>query len=394
LTGIATMRELAGRYAFLQSALILISNSDGTHAQNSVRHNLSSNRAFKKMERCAGERGKGFFWSVDPDYEHLFEEQNTSSGKTAGTGPAASGKKKEKGGASSLEPPLKRSVKGEAKGGMLPPPLTTAPLHMKGIPSSSTVWPLPMPRNNLSDAAGSSSTGAATSQTSANTRPIIPSAATTLGAQAQSQTGASTPAATKPLPTLPHIPFVVAPLPPSFRSINPPPSTPPLPPGHPNPNESLVLHEGTLYLHPTIFADLTAEHLRALEGLGMQTAIEILKGHIVSYLREMGRMEGRGRGRGRRGGMKRGGAARGASASATGKAKEGGLGEETTGTAEKDKECAPAPVEIGTADRAESPILVVDDDEDEQEADRIAKRRKVDAGGGVEDALMAKTESV
>ena len=44
-------------------------------SQSSVRHNLSSNRGFKKVERGPDEKGKGALWTVDPLHEHTFEEQ-------------------------------------------------------------------------------------------------------------------------------------------------------------------------------------------------------------------------------------------------------------------------------------------------------------------------------
>lgn len=40
--------------------------------QNSIRHNLSLNKAFIKLPRTGGEPGKGMFWAVDGAYMHLF----------------------------------------------------------------------------------------------------------------------------------------------------------------------------------------------------------------------------------------------------------------------------------------------------------------------------------
>lgn len=51
--------------------------------QNSIRHNLSLNKAFIKQERPKGDPGKGNYWLIEPGSEHLFLK-NLAAKKTSG----------------------------------------------------------------------------------------------------------------------------------------------------------------------------------------------------------------------------------------------------------------------------------------------------------------------
>ncbi|KAJ3990290.1 hypothetical protein F5890DRAFT_1480909 [Lentinula detonsa] len=126
--GKATLQEIC---AWIAKEYDYYRYTDGTAWMSSVRHNLSSGRAFKKMERCGGDRGKGFFWSLDEAHQHTLEEQDSKL--QSGVIDIASKRKKDK----VSEPALKRSVKGDAKG-ILPPPLTSTPLSMQPSPNSNS----------------------------------------------------------------------------------------------------------------------------------------------------------------------------------------------------------------------------------------------------------------
>ncbi|ESK93773.1 putative forkhead-like transcriptional regulator [Moniliophthora roreri MCA 2997] len=132
LDGKATLQEICN---WIAKEFEYYRYVEGNAWTSSVRHNLSSGRAFKKMERCGGDRGKGFFWSLDEAHLHTLEEQDARMEHEGGKG-----KKKEKAGAPLSEPPLKKSVK-DAKSAALPPPLTSTPLERK---TASKTTPIPV----------------------------------------------------------------------------------------------------------------------------------------------------------------------------------------------------------------------------------------------------------
>lgn len=240
---------------------------------------------------------------MDSQHEHLFEEQDArkqAEGKLLG--------KKGKNPAF-LEPPLRRSVKGEPKGTPLPPPLTSAPLVKRDIQhhinvihplSATTVIPLkvepallpkPSPRSaQTAPAPGAPPAQPAHQTPSTSSQPNAQPASTIVSPQAPSVVPA--------IPASVKLPIVVGPVP-----LSSPDSA-----SNAADVKPIVLHQNTLILNPTIFSHLTPEQLRDLEALGAQKALEILQGYIVRFYKEKLRAEGgRGRGRGR-GRKTRGGA--------------------------------------------------------------------------------------
>ncbi|THH12913.1 hypothetical protein EW146_g7244 [Bondarzewia mesenterica] len=385
--------------------------NEKTGWEKSVRHNLSSNRAFRKMERSAGERGKGFYWAVEEDCEHVFEEQEAKAlaGASGSGKDSKQGGKKPKGGASLLEPPLKRSVRGEAKGAPLPPPLTSTPLAFKSVtpaatfsaPSSTSCTPVvkmepsaappipPAPKPQASGIAPIASTFTASPPPS----PQLPAPAT---ASPDASSNVISPSGIPPIPASVILPIIVGPVPASHPSAStssassntttPHLSTPPI-----------VLHENQLILNPAIFSHLTPAQLRELEALGAQKALEILHGHIVRFLKERIKTEaarGRGRGRGKRalgrGGKEGGGAGGEGREGKKEKVPISGLFTTTPLPLRKPQQFTPAPTPTPAPPQAApmaslsaeqptdgppSPILVVDDDPPEGP---MPKRRRIE----------------
>ncbi|KAG5352535.1 hypothetical protein C0989_001848 [Termitomyces sp. Mn162] len=304
---------------------------------SSVRHNLSSSKAFQKLERCGGDRGKGFFWKLDPEHSQSLEEQETKILQAAaaigpqGADGQARGRKKDKNAV--LEPALKRSVKGDLKGAPLPPPLTSTPLSMKSSTPLATNA-VPIPSTGVST---SSTPGKATTTTPATTgvfayptphphMTTIPQPATATSGYTGTPISGPNPYAAwtmHPMSTA-HISTLAkattaSPSAPSSTTLSvqspppvpPPPAKPagqivpdvnlpiilgPIPPTHPDfspshPHNSakegyMILHERTLILDPDVFGELTKETLEGLEKMGMVAALQVLKDHMVKVLKQ------------------------------------------------------------------------------------------------------------
>jgi forkhead box protein K len=290
-----------------------------TIPQSSVRHNLSSNRAFMKMERCGGDRGKGFFWSIDGKHAQNLEEQEIKALQNAShtgsqDGMGKPGKRKDK---TILEPPLKRSIKGEPKG-PLPPPLTSIPLIPKANSSvNSNTVPNPNAATgvfsyNAQAHASSSQSQRSASYSATHTNPYAVLAHVNWNPQ-------SSAAVTKSMTSIPVQPplttnlsaasaSTVTPTPTSAKPTLPPINTnsvpdvvlpivlEPIPPTHPDYvpdrlNNSakvgyMILHERKLILDPDVFSGLTPEMLKELEKMGAMAAVKVLTGHMVRALKE------------------------------------------------------------------------------------------------------------
>lgn len=164
------------------------------------------------------------------------------------------------------------------------------------------------------------------------------------------------------------------------------------------------MYQNTLILNPTIFSHLAPEQLRDLEALGAQKALEILQGYIVRFYKEKLRAEG-GRGRGRGRGRKvRGGAPgpsrpppnpeglftttplpiRTAKPDAQSSASASTDAQATAQATSTESSSEPPPMaslQPGVQETEPgSPIIVVDDDDEEGSDAHISKRPRLEEG--------------
>lgn len=313
------------------------------------------------MERCGGDRGKGFFWSIDKKHAQVLEEQESKLQQAAAA--AAQGipsltteaptksRKRDKG--ALLEPPLKRSVKGDVNGTLLPPPLTSAPLSYRGItstalstaplsrvsnssnpplsavpaaagtPATTGVFPYPSHAHHatMSQSSSALTSGTpliavnpyatltqanwglhpaanpaiATTSSSATPTTVSPVSSTSTASVSHVASTSARPSLLQhptPVPDV-VIPIVLGPIPPTHPDYTP---------NHPNNSAKegyMVLHERKLILDPDIFIGLTKEMLAELERMGARAALAVLTNHMVRALKER-RAKGRGKERGGR----------------------------------------------------------------------------------------------
>lgn len=299
------------------------------------------------MERCGGERGKGFFWSLDEDQPQALEELELKSTNVdaSNSNPSKDGKSRKKDkGAPLSEPPLKRSIKGDTKG-PLPPPLTTAPLQPKNAP----IGPL-APTSSFS----------------------VAPAAFTYNAQPSAIPPGSDMKASAPVANTAPVPLKIeAPVPSIPAEICIPILRGPVPEGHPQytpgaPNNApkdgyIILYEKKLILDPIVFAEITDERMHEIEKMGAKVAIQALTTHLTKVMKERRSRERRNRGRGRGGPSSR----------PTGRSSVGASLGAVASTIQPSH--PPPPADSSVVD-AESPFVVVDDSDDEAPA---SKRQKL-----------------
>lgn len=343
------------------------------------------------MERSQGERGKGYYWSIDENFEHIVLEQDAK-----------------------LEQSLSAANREKAKKnkGPLPPPLTSQPLASKtvanpngsltssfrALPATTAVVKVEHPNQPfINSTLRSMGSGVAYFPAPTNAFPAahpqqtpqhsvpVPSGSTLPG------TGGKTPG----ISPIVRIPIIVGPVPESYvpsltselsASTSPHLPTPPI-----------ALHENTLILNPTIFGHLTNEQLKGLETLGAQKALEILQGYIVRFLKERIRTEsGKGRGRGGTGVRGRGRGRSGPPGIGAGRPQVNTQGEE--GDA-KQPVTVSHPTTIPNPLQPVKPIggddedAVVDIEGDTDDTERASKRRRVDDPAEMEAASDSSASS-
>lgn len=80
---------LAQIYKWISDSFSYYNGLSETGWQNSIRHNLSLNKAFFKQERPKDDPGKGNYWAIEPGMENMFVKDRSSRRPTSSSGPNA-----------------------------------------------------------------------------------------------------------------------------------------------------------------------------------------------------------------------------------------------------------------------------------------------------------------
>lgn len=77
-----TLKEI---YSWITSRYPALYNADDTGWQNTIRHNLSLNRCFKKVSKAEmdGVKGKGGYWTIDPTHMEKFKNGAFARGSSS-----------------------------------------------------------------------------------------------------------------------------------------------------------------------------------------------------------------------------------------------------------------------------------------------------------------------
>ncbi|KAI8968213.1 fork head domain-containing protein, partial [Mycotypha africana] len=78
-----TLRDI---YSWITARYPALYNAEDTGWQNTIRHNLSLNRCFKKIPKSdtnGQHRGKGGYWTIDPTYMEKFKNGSFIKGSSS-----------------------------------------------------------------------------------------------------------------------------------------------------------------------------------------------------------------------------------------------------------------------------------------------------------------------
>ncbi|CAK5275759.1 unnamed protein product [Mycena citricolor] len=320
---------------------------------SSVRHTLSSDKHFTKLERST--QGKGFFWTINEAVEEQTIARETRADKAAadvaffsplgGKRPTWSAKAIPSVLPSAPETAQAKRPTWSAKA--IPPVPISAPAPVedkrptwaaKSIPSATTSVPIslslarphvvatPKPALSMNPLPHGLYTYTAPKPTAKPPYPALTQSRvnllTTTTPKPAIPVVPAAPIRAVPIPTLPAKPTTgthkPASTPPAHMTASPastsadvsvpiilgpiPATHPDYSPSHPNNSVKegyMVLHERTLILDPTVFNGLGTDTLKELEKLGARKALAVLAGHMVRVLKERRALAARGRPRGR-----------------------------------------------------------------------------------------------